>query len=74
MFIVSIKYTFFFNNIKHSLQLYDIPMAIIFNFLYLFDVLLNFNTGYYEKDILVVNKNKISLHYLKGDFIKSSVA
>lgn len=64
MFIVTIKYAYFFNNIPESTSLVNMYVVVVINISYIIDVLLNLNTGYYEKGIIITDKKKIARHYL----------
>ena len=37
------------------------------------DILFNFNTGYYTKGLLILDRNKIVIHYLKKRFISDLI-
>lgn len=74
MFVVSIKYSMYFNNIPDSLNLISPYIVVVINISYILDVILNLNTGFYEKGIIIMDKKKIAQHYLKGDFLKNSLA
>lgn len=74
MFVVTIKLTFFFDNIYGCINMIDIRIVAFINICYFFDVVLNFNTGYYNKGIIIKDRKKIAINYLKGDFLKNTLA
>lgn len=39
------------------------------NYGLIIDMLFNFNTGYYSKGLLILDRKKIVIHYLKKRFI-----
>ena len=42
---------------------------ILFSVLFFCDILINFNTGYFNKGLVVIDRKTIIIHYLKGEFI-----
>lgn len=77
MIVVNIFYIPFNIAFEVSLSL-DQDEEIFFNagptFLLLLELLLNFNTAYYHKGIIHTSRQKILIHYVKGDFILDLVA
>ena len=52
------------------LEIWDIVMTIC----YILDIFLNFNTGFYDKGLLVLDRHRIFLHYIKSWFIFDMIA
>lgn len=38
------------------------------SWVFLLDIILNFNTGYYSKGVIIKKRSKIFKHYVKGSF------
>lgn len=74
MFITSIKLCFFFNDIQGSVGLIDMQMLIIINISFIFDMFLSFNTGFYQKGIIVTDRKLIALNYCKGALMTDLLA
>ena len=66
MFITSIKFSFFFLDMRGSLALSPNEIMYIINISFILDILINFNTGYYEKGTIIKDRRLIFIHYLKG--------
>jgi len=66
MFLTSIKVSFFFNDINGSLELISFEIRIIIMISFLFDMIANINTGFYEKGVLNLNRSEIVRNYIKG--------
>lgn len=61
--------------LKISFQLSDIPNGVdlfldtLPQYVFIIEILLNFNVAYYSRGMLVLNQRQIVQHYLKGKFI-----
>jgi len=56
MWITSIKFSFFIINIKDSLDLTGFGIKIIIVISFFIDILVNLNTGFYEKGQLIKDR------------------
>lgn len=69
IFMTTIKLSFFLFKQRESLSLVDTNFLIVINCSFLFDIILSFNTGYYEKGIIIFDRKKIALNYFKSKLI-----
>lgn len=69
MYFTTIKYVFFIYNIVASVDIIKSYTLFIINASFLIDMWMSLHTGYYDNGIMVMDRKKIALRYLKGPFI-----
>jgi len=63
--LIMVPLTLCFNvTIGHVDNYWD-PLMLIF---YILDIMMNFNTGFYDKGMLVMDRSRVFVHYMKGWF------
>lgn len=51
----------------------DFFFSTLPSYIFLLEILLNFNTAYYSEGMIHVSRKMIFKHYIKGDFIKDII-
>ena len=44
-------------------------MLVIINASFILDILISFNTGFYDNDEIITDRTKVVKHYLKANFL-----
>ncbi|KRX00746.1 Cyclic nucleotide-binding protein [Pseudocohnilembus persalinus] len=74
MFYTTIKISFFIDDIRSSVGLMSVSILVIINISFLFDIFLQFHTGYYDRGIIVTDKRKIAKNYIKNGLLSDILA
>ncbi|KRX04286.1 Cyclic nucleotide-binding protein [Pseudocohnilembus persalinus] len=68
MYFTTIKYVFFLTDLRGSVNIIKGYTIFLINFSFLIDIFISFHTGYYEHGLLIMDRKKIAIRYIKTSF------
>ncbi|KRW99020.1 Zinc finger, CCHC-type [Pseudocohnilembus persalinus] len=74
MFFTTIRLFFFFNKMRDSVDIVKSYTLLTINCSFLFDMYLSIHTGYYDRGVIILDRKKIALRYLKKNNFTQQVS